>query len=244
MDKDEFKQQYIDAVTRHSRSMVEGYPHQTNKLARTMAALTDKIKKSEIDKTVLVDLLDHESIAVKANVAAEMLRQGYEVHKAERVLDQISRLTGKDSIERSEISSVKLALWLRRENQLKKGYQTSSEAQEQRIEQQKDSHSPKPSLSDDRIERLYNYFDDTMNGGHLQYFTNSFGVDYAAVIGDLRLIGAEKYADILSEAVDLKTKCSGLDQCRAQLSDIDTKFDSVKPDLSDILEQYEASEST
>lgn len=102
---EQVKQRYIDSAIVNKKASTGGDYKTANKHAKILKRITDKMRNGEIDKNILIELLNHEEISVRTLAAIDLLRMKYEVKKAEVVLTEIAGMdeTGKRIDEKMSI---------------------------------------------------------------------------------------------------------------------------------------------
>ena len=110
--RDEIKQQYIDTAVLSSKALAEGDYKTANKQAKIQQKIFKKIEEKKIDANILVELLNHEYIAVSTIAAIDLLRIKYETHQALKTLEKIVKMDEKDMgiDERQSVSAAKYQL--------------------------------------------------------------------------------------------------------------------------------------
>ena len=104
------KQKYISAALINSKALAEGDHKTANRNGKVLRNIHREIVNGKIEKKFLLELLSHESLAVKVSVAAEMLRLEYETEKAEKTLEEITSLEAKGIEDGLRINGAKWAL--------------------------------------------------------------------------------------------------------------------------------------
>ncbi len=110
--REQAKQRYISAATLSSKSLAEGDHRTANRQARILGEMERKMREGTIDKTILVELLNHQNTGVSGMAAADLLRLGYEIRQAEATLERIASMddTGKEVEERLRVFAAGVAL--------------------------------------------------------------------------------------------------------------------------------------
>lgn len=112
------KQKYINSALLNSKALAEGDHKTANKHGRILRNIHRDIAKGKISTNMLLELLSHDSIAVRASAAAELLRE-YGVGKAEHVLEEIAAMqtTGVEDGLRVNAAKWALRLWKEKQSQ-------------------------------------------------------------------------------------------------------------------------------
>ena len=92
--------QYISAAHLHAKTSVNGDYRTANKQFAILKKIYQNIEKGNIDKAILLELLNHYSISVRAWAAAHLLRLRHEVKKAKSVLQEIASIEGETAEDR------------------------------------------------------------------------------------------------------------------------------------------------
>jgi hypothetical protein len=110
-----FKQQYEEATLLSSKALAEGNKKIANKQAQILQEIFDNIEAGRIESSILVELLEHPHIDVRALAAIDLLRLKTETNKAEETLEKIVSLdqTKMDSEVKFTVfkSSIQLKSW-------------------------------------------------------------------------------------------------------------------------------------
>ena len=109
------KQQYVESAILSSKALSIGDHKTANKLAKIQSNIFLNIENGRLDKDILVELLNHENIAVKTIAAIDLLRIHHEVKKAEETLTRIASMDesqmGRDERLRVFVAKIQLKSW-------------------------------------------------------------------------------------------------------------------------------------
>ena len=115
-DLNKIKQRYIEAALSHSKYSANGEYRKANSAAKVLERIYREMENKNTDNTLLVELLDHRSLAVRGWAAAHLLGLRNNTLQAEKTLVNISLLEGENIEENLEIFSAKktLKVWKER----------------------------------------------------------------------------------------------------------------------------------
>jgi hypothetical protein len=88
----EIIQKYVDSTILSSKALAEGDYKTANKQAKIHHKIFQGLESGNIDKNILVQMLDHEYIGVSAIAAIDLLRIKYEAQAAEGKLAEIASM--------------------------------------------------------------------------------------------------------------------------------------------------------
>jgi hypothetical protein len=111
-NREQAKQKYVNAAMISRKALAAGDHKTANRQARILNGIEKKMWEGSIDKEILVELLSHEYIGVGATAAADLLRLGYEIKRAEETLERIAAMDDTDKAvdERLTVNSAKWGL--------------------------------------------------------------------------------------------------------------------------------------
>jgi hypothetical protein len=79
------------------------------------------------------------------------------------------------------------------------------------------------------------YYEEVMNGGHEQFFTNHPEIDSQELVNALDTLRATQFLDVFKKALTINQ--SDIEKINA-FDSLDTEFYEIKPELADIIEEY------
>jgi hypothetical protein len=91
-EREQAKQKYINAAMLSRKALAEGDHRTANRQARIITDIETQMREGRIDKSILVELLAHDDIGVSATAAADLLRLGHEIQRAEETLERIASM--------------------------------------------------------------------------------------------------------------------------------------------------------
>jgi hypothetical protein len=109
-DSESIKNIFIEAALLSSKALAQGDYKTANKQAKILHNIIQEIKKGMVDKDILLELLNNETIAVKSYAASDLLRLKYHEKQAEKTLNDIASSQGANLEENLRIHSAKWAL--------------------------------------------------------------------------------------------------------------------------------------
>jgi len=89
---EKMKSLYVESATMNKKAASEGNYKMANKHAKILSKMLKKFKDGEINKDILIGLLEHEYIGVSCLAAVDLLRLHYETEKAEAKLAIIEEM--------------------------------------------------------------------------------------------------------------------------------------------------------
>ena len=97
-------------------------------------------------------------------------------------------------------------------------------------------------------KRAFLYDSEIQNGGHLQYFENTFLDDYSEIINSIEIFGAINHAKLLKKAVEIyfnkkRTKIENVENFIAEYQNeeyqnLDNEYYAIEPDMNYYLNKY------
>jgi len=97
-------------------------------------------------------------------------------------------------------------------------------------------------------QRAFWYESEVQNGGHVQYFENTFLDDYSEIINSIEIIGAQEHAKVLKRAVEIyfkmnRTKVENIEKfisesLQKDYQNLDNEYYAIDPNMNYYFKEY------